>query len=257
MQLGLHGARALVTAASQGLGLACAGSLAREGARVVVSSRDEARAAAAAKGVGAVTGLGCDLRHGDQIAGLVDRTVGLLGGLDILVVNSGPPPAGSFEESDELAWEEAETGVLRASVRLLRAALPALRGSGRGRVVVLTGYGVREPTSDLVLSESTRAAVTVIAKVLATDAAGDGVTVNTIAPGPVLTDRLRELQARAARAAGREPEEQLARFAATIPVGRVGEPAEIGDLCAFLCSAQAGYLTGQTIVVDGGINRAV
>jgi 3-oxoacyl-[acyl-carrier protein] reductase len=257
MDLGLTGTRALVTAASQGLGRACAASLAAEGARVVISSRNPERLTAAAAEIGAAGSVRADLGSAADVAALVDQAVRLLGGLDVLVVNCGPPPAVTFEQSDDTAWDTAHDGVLMSAIRLTRAALPYLRASGRGRIVNLTGYGTKEPTAGLVVSEATRAAVTVLAKVLADDVAADGVTVNNIAPGPILTDRLRELQGKAAAQAGVDLDEQLRRYAERIPVRRVGRPEEVGDLCAYLCSARAGFLTGQTIVVDGGINRSI
>jgi len=257
MKLGLQGTRALVTAASQGLGRACAASLAAEGARVVISSRDANRLRETASAIGAVGTVAGDMRLEADTTAAVDHAVATLGGLDILVVNCGPPPAVTFTESGDEAWEEAHELVLMSAVRLIRAALPHLRASGRGRIVNLTGYGVREPISGLVISEATRASVTVLAKVLASDFGPEGVTVNNVAPGPILTDRLRELQGKAAAAAGVELDEQLRRYSRDVPVRRVGLPEEVGDLCAFLCSTQAGFITGQTVVIDGGINRSV
>jgi 3-oxoacyl-[acyl-carrier protein] reductase len=144
-----------------------------------------------------------------------------------------------------------------SAVRLIREALPALKVSGRGRIVNLTGYGVKEPLTDLVVSDSIRAGVMVMAKTIASDFALYGITVNNIAPGPILTDRLTEIVSARAKRSGITSEEQFKRLCQTIPVRRMGLPNEIGDLCAYLCSLQAGYLTGQTIVVDGGVNRSI
>src|ERR1700727_757045 len=141
--------------------------------------------------------------------------------------------------------------------RVVAEALPALKASRRGRIVNLTGYGVKEPLSDLVVSDSLRAGVTVMAKTIASDLAPYGITVNNIAPGPIMTDRLTAILSARAKSLGITPDEQFKRFSATIPARRMGQPNEIGDLCAYLCSQQAGYLTGQTIVVDGGVNRSI
>lgn len=257
MDLQLEGLRVFVTAASQGLGLACAKTLTEEGARVVLSSSDEQRAAEAARSVGAEAGIACDLTDADAIDAGVKRAAELLGGLDALIVNAGPPPALTFAESDEDTWDVAIDMVLRSGVRLMRAAARHLTQSGRGRIVTLTGYGIREPQSHLVASEATRAGIAVSAKALASDLGPAGVTVNNIAPGPVLTDRLISLQQRFAEEAGRTLEEQLAISAQNVPVRRNGQPEDVADLCAFLCSPRAGFITGQTIVIDGGFNRAV
>lgn len=257
MDLALGGVRALVTAASQGLGRACAAALAGEGARVIISSRSPERLARTAQQVGAEGWVAADLLQAQDIDAAIESTVDKLGGLDVLVSNCGPPPTGTFDESGDQEWEIAHELVLMSAVRLARAALPHLTVSGRGRIVHLTGYGVREPVGQLMISEATRASVTVMAKTLADEYGPQGVTVNNIAPGPILTDRLEQLQRRLAASAGVDMAEQLRRYAGSIPVRRVGRPEEIGALCAFLCSAHAGFLTGQTIVVDGGINRAV
>ena len=144
-----------------------------------------------------------------------------------------------------------------SAVRLIHAALPALKASGRGRIINLTGYGVKEPMTDLVVSDAVRAGVTVMAKTIASDLAPFGITVNNIAPGPIMTDRLIAIQTARAKDLGITVDEQFRRFSATVPVRRIGKPEEIGSLCAYLCSLQAGYLTGQSIVVDGGITRAI
>src|SRR4051794_26308552 len=159
MDLDLVGSRALVTAASQGLGRACAAALAGEGARVVISSRDRGKLEATAAEIGAAGSVPADLGSAAEIGPLVEQTVELLGGLDLLVVNCGPPPAGRFADLDDAAWDTAHEGVLMSAVRLIRAAQPHLRASGRGRIVNLTGYGTKEPISELVISEANRAGV--------------------------------------------------------------------------------------------------
>ena len=257
MDLNIKGLRVLVTAASQGLGLSCARSLTNDGAKVIVSSRSEERLKEAQESAGLFGYQTADLSSAEDIARLVTAATDKLGGLDALVVNCGPPPAVTFSQSSEEHWADGLNQVTMSAIRLVKAALPELRKSGRGRLVFITGYGSREPKSQLVISESSRSAVMVVAKVLATELGPDGITVNTIAPGPFLTDRTREVGARMAQALGIELEEQLGQMVADIPVGRMGEPDELGDLCAFLCSPRAGFINGQVIVMDGGSNRAV
>jgi 3-oxoacyl-[acyl-carrier protein] reductase len=257
MDLGLRDCRAFVAGASRGLGLACAKALAHEGARVFVCSRNADAVARAAAEIGAAGFSAADVSRSAEVTRVVAEATAVLGGLDCLVTNAGGPPTGAFDKAGDGDWDTAYQLNLMSAVRLIRAALPALKTSGRGRIVNLTGYGVKEPISDLVVSDSIRAGVTVMAKTIATDLAPFGITVNNIAPGPILTDRITEIFAARAQSAGSTPDELLRRFAQTIPVRRLGRPEEIGDLCAYLCSPQAGYLTGQTIVVDGGINRAI
>ena len=257
MNLGLKDCRAFVAGASRGLGKACAKSLADEGARVFVCSRDVARIELAAAEIRAVGCSAADMSRAAEVKRVVAEAIAALDGLDILVTNAGGPPTGSFEKTRDDAWEIAHQLTLMSAVRLIHAALPALKASGRGRIVNLTGYGVKEPMTDLVVSDSVRAGVTVMAKTIASDLAPFGITVNNIAPGPIMTDRLIAIHTARAKDLGITLDEQLRRFSETVPVRRMGQPEEIGDLCAYLCSLQAGYLTGQSIVVDGGITRAI
>jgi 3-oxoacyl-[acyl-carrier protein] reductase len=257
MDLGLRDCRAFVVGASRGLGLACARALADEGARVFICSRNADALARVAADVGAAGFSAADVSRPAEVTRVVAEAVTALGGLDCLVTNAGGPPTAPFEKAGDGDWDIAYQLNLMSAVRLIREALPALKASGRGRVVNLTGYGVKEPLSDLVVSDSIRAGVTVMAKTIASDLAPFGITVNNIAPGPIMTDRLADILAARAKNLGVTPEKQLARLAETIPVRRLGQPNEIGDLCAYLCSTQAGYITGQTIVVDGGINRSI
>lgn len=257
MNLGLKDCRALVAGASKGLGKACAKSLADEGARVFICSRDAEEIKSAAAEIGASGWSAADVSQAAEVKRVVAEASAALGGLDILVTNAGGPPTGPFDKTTEDDWAVAFQLTLMSAVRLIQAALPALKASRRGRIVNLTGYGVKEPMTDLVVSDSVRAGVTVMAKTIASDLAPFGITVNNIAPGPIMTDRLVAIVAARAKALGITAEAQRERLAATIPVRRIGQPKEIGDLCAYLCSLQAGYLTGQSIVVDGGVNRSI
>jgi 3-oxoacyl-[acyl-carrier protein] reductase len=257
MDLDLKDCRALIVGASKGLGKACARSLAKEGARVFICSRNAEGLKRAAVEVGVAGYAAADVSRSADVKRVVAEAIAALGGLDCLVTNAGGPPTASFEKAGDGDWDIAYQLNLMSAVRLVREALPALKASGRGRIVNLTGYGVKEPMTDLVVSDSVRAAVTVMAKTIASDLAPYGITVNNIAPGPIMTDRLTEILSARARTLGITPDDQFKRFAETIPVRRMGQPNEIGDLCAYLCSPQAGYITGQTIVVDGGINRSI
>jgi 3-oxoacyl-[acyl-carrier protein] reductase len=257
MDLGLKNCRAFVAGASRGLGKACAKALIEEGARVFVCSRDGAELKRAAAELNAAGYAAADVSRPAEVKRVVAEAIAALGGLDCLVTNAGGPPTAPFEKAGDSDWDTAYQLNLMSAVRLIREALPALKASGRGRIVNLTGFGVKEPMTDLVVSDSVRAGVTVMAKTIATDLAPYGITVNNIAPGPIMTNRLIEILSARAKSSGITAEEQFKRFCETIPVRRMGQPNEIGDLCAYLCSPQAGYLTGQTIVVDGGINRSI
>lgn len=257
MDLGLDGRRALVTGASRGLGRACAESLVAEGARVAICARNEVALKQVANEIGAATWIAADLMEDGGPGRAVESALVALGGLDILVANAGGPPTGPFEHAGDSDWSIAFDLTLMSAVRLIRAALPYLKRSDMGRIINITGYGVKEPMSDLVVSDALRAAVTVTAKTIATDLAPFGITVNNIAPGPILTDRLRELYTVRAAGAGTSVAERIESEAALVPVGRVGRPEEVAGLCAYLCSSQAGFITGQSIVIDGGVNRAI
>jgi 3-oxoacyl-[acyl-carrier protein] reductase len=257
MDLGLKGCRAFVAGASKGLGKACAKSLADEGARVFVCARNADEIKQTATEIGATGYSAADVSRPADVKRVVAEAIAKLGGLDILVTNAGGPPTGPFDKAGDGDWDVAYQLTLMSAVRMIREALPALKASSRGRIVNLTGYGVKEPMTDLVVSDAVRAGVTVMAKTIASDLAPFGITVNNIAPGPIMTDRLIAIHMARAKSLGITVDEQFKRFSETIPVRRMGRPEEIGDLCAYLCSLQAGYLTGQAIVVDGGVNRSI
>ncbi len=246
MDLGLSGARALVTAASKGLGKACAAALAHEGARVFIVSRDDSLLARVEQEIGAAGHLALDLARPGNPARAVRAAVDALGGLDILICNAGGPPPGTFQSTPLENWEKAYQLTLMSAVRLAEAALPHLKQSGRGRIVNVTSTSVRQPIPNLVLSNAFRSAVTATAKTLSMEVARDNVTVNNLAPGTILTDRAKELYG-----------DSMPEVEKTIPMGRLGTPQEYGAVCAFLCSLQAGYVTGQTLGVDGGLLKGV
>ena len=193
MDLGLKGCKALVAGASKGLGKACAKALIGEGTRVFICSRNAAELERTAAEINAVGYSAADVSRASEVQRVVAEAIEMLGGLDILVTNAGGPPTGPFEKVGDEDWDTAYQLNLMSAVRLIRVALPALKASGRGRIVNLTGYGVKEPITDLVVSDSLRAGVTVMAKTIATDLAPYGITVNNIAPGPIMTDRVTEV----------------------------------------------------------------
>jgi len=248
VDLGLDGRRALVTASSKGLGRACAEALAAEGAKVFISSRDAASIESTGKAVGAAGWRVADMSEPGDPEPLVTAAASTLGGLDILVVNAGGPPPGTFQTTPLESWDTAYQLTLMSAVRLVDASLPYLKQSGQGRIVFITSISVRQPIPNLTLSNSLRGAVTGLAKTLSRELGKDAITVNCLAPDAILTDRIRQIAA----ASGGDPEERVKQMAVGAPMGRLGDPSEFGAACAFLCSLQAGYITGQTLGVDGG-----
>jgi 3-oxoacyl-[acyl-carrier protein] reductase len=248
MDLGLKGKSALVTAASRGLGRACAEALIAEGAEVFISSRDEASIAKTAGEIKAAGWLAADVSRPGEPEALVKAAITRMPGLDVLVVNAGGPPPGTFQSTPLDQWEVAFQLTLMSAVRLIRAGLPHLKRSDQGRIVCITSISVRQPIPNIALSNAMRAAVTGLAKTLSRELAPDGITVNCLAPDSILTDRIRQIAA----ASGTDPDERVKQMAAHAPMGRLGDPAEFAAACAFLCSKQAGYISGQTIGVDGG-----
>jgi 3-oxoacyl-[acyl-carrier protein] reductase len=210
-----------------------------EGAQVFISSRDPKSIEAAALAVGATGWSAHDVSQAGEPEALVNSAIDRLGGLDILVVNAGGPPAGMFESLPLDAWEKAFDLTLMSAVRLVRASVLHLKRSDQGRIVFITSISVRQPIRNLVLSNSLRAAVTGLAKTLSFELAPERVTVNCIAPDSIHTDALRRLG-------------DLHQIEEGAPMKRLGEPEEVGAACTFLCSRQAAYITGQTLGIDGG-----
>ena len=257
MDLSLKGKAALVCAASRGLGRASAHALAREGADVAICARDAVRLHAAAPDLAAATGaqvvpIAADVSRPDHVERLVRDAVAALGGLDILVTNTGGPPSAPFETLGDEAWEAATASLLMSVVRLSRAAIPHMRARGGGRIIHVTSVSVKQPIDGLVLSNALRAAVTALSKTLSNELAADRILVNCVAPGYTATDRVIELADAAARREGIAAEAVQRRTESKIPMRRMGTPEEFGEAVAFLASGRASYITGVTLQVDGG-----
>lgn len=262
MNLGLAGKVALVAASSRGLGRAVAMELAGEGARVAMCARGEEALRAAADDIQRATGadvlaVPADLGLPADVARVAAAARARFGGIDILVTNTGGPPAGPFESHAPEAWETAVRQNLGSVLELTRTVLPEMKGRGWGRIVNVTSIAVKQPVDNLILSNAVRAAVTGFARTLANEVAVHGVTVNNVMPGYTRTDRVTELAARNAAQRGTSPAAEIERWEREIPMRRLGEPAEFAALVAFLCSARASYITGTSIPVDGGWIRSL
>jgi 3-oxoacyl-[acyl-carrier protein] reductase len=249
MDLGLSGRVALVTGASKGIGRGIAEALVAEGARVAIASRSPERIQAAAEEIGA-RGYAFDAGDPDAIPGLIERVEADLGPIDIYVANTGGPPAGAnplgFTREQ---WEAAHRTLVLSPMAFLERLLPGMRERGFGRVVAVGSWAVLEPIDNLQLSNAHRPGLVAAFKVLARQVARDGVTINTVYPGQIGTDRMIDT------AGSREAAEARARE--IVPAGRLGTVEELAAAAVFLCSTQASYITGTTLLVDGGLTRSV
>lgn len=254
MDLGLTGHRALVGGGSGGLGGAIATALRAEGAAVALVARDSARLTDQAARLGA-SAVAADLSVPDGPAAAVTGAVAALGGLDLLVVNTGGPPPGRFADLDEAAWAKAIDGTLLSTIRLIRAALPALRDGRDPAILVILSSSVREPIPGLVTSNAIRPGLAGLVKSLVDEIAP--IRINALAPGRLATGRIAELDAARAATTGATVEEIQRATIARIPLGRYGDPAELGRVGAFLLSPAASYVTGAIVPVDGGMIRAL
>lgn len=247
MDLGLRNKRAAVSASSAGLGLATAKALVDEGVRVAICGRDPARLAAATAMLGADTvAIEADVATAAGAAEFVAEADRRLGGIDILVANAGGPPSGVATATSLDEYRSAIEMNLLSTVAMCLGAVPGMRAQGWGRILAITSIGVRQPISFLAASVTARTGVTGFLKTLATEVAGDGVTVNSIQPGSHLTDRLRSLH-----------DDQFDALQAEIPAGVLGDPADFGAAATFLCSQQARFVTGTSLLVDGGASRGL
>lgn len=258
MDLQLKDKRALVTGASRGLGYAVARGLALEGCHVAINSRSLDNASSAAKKLSAETGsevipiIG-DVADNNVPDELVRQTVSSFGGLDLLVTNSGGPPAGKFEGFDDEAWQHAIDLTLLSHVRLIRSALAHLRQSPAASVLTITSYSVKQPIPNLVLSNSVRAATVSLTKSLALELGGDGIRFNSILPAWTMTERANELLENRAKINGTTVQEEIDKQAAESPLRRMAQPEEFANAAVFLLSPVASYLTGVMLPVDGGM----
>lgn len=252
---------ALVCAASKGLGRASAQALARDGARVAICARGGDALAETAEAIrragGEVLAIEADLRRPEDITRVIETTVEMFGGLDILVTNTGGPPSGPFMTLEESAWTDAIDSLLLSVVRLCRGAVPYLQARGGGRIINITSISVKQPIEGLVLSNSLRAAVTGLAKTLSVELAPHNILVNCVAPGYTRTDRVVELASATAVREGITLDQAEQRVVGQIPVGRMGTPEEFAAVIAFLASPAASFVTGVTIPVDGGWVRGL
>jgi 3-oxoacyl-[acyl-carrier protein] reductase len=262
MDLMLKGKVAIVGGASKGLGRASAQALAEEGVNLAICSRSQADLEKAAQEIHTSTGVDVlthpgDLDKHDTIRGLIAATVERFGRLDILVNNSGGPPLAYAHTADEELWATAVQRSLLFFARMSREALPHLKASGSGRIINILASTVYQPIPNLALSGATRMGVIAFAKSLADEVGRDGILVNNVCPGSILSERMLSNVTSRAKELDIPLEEALKERASETAVGRIGEPKELADLVAFLASPRASYITGTTMRVDGGLVRSV
>ena len=256
MDFGLKGKRAIVMAASRGLGYASALGLAREGCQLVICSRDQAKIDKAAETIRSATGakvkaLVADVSSASEAKRLVETAVSEYGGLEIVVHNAGGPPAGETLAMTEEQWQKAFEQNLLSFTRIVSAAAPEMKKAGYGRILTIASSSIKQPIPNLSLSNAFRAGVWGIAKTLSRELAPQGILINVIAPGRIDTERIAELDQANATKAGKPVEEVRKASIATIPLGRLGKPEELANLVVFLASAAGSYISGQAIMVDG------
>ena len=244
MDLHIKGKRALVTGSSKGLGRAIAAGLAVEGVKVAICSRNPDAVAKTAAEIGA-EGFPCDLSQEGAVETLVEQVNARLGGIDILVSNTGGPPPTVFDNTTDAQWRAGFESLFMSTVKLIRLALPAMRQRKWGRIMVVTSVTGKEPLDGLMISNAIRPGLHGLINALSREVGKDGITVNALMPGSTLTDRLKDF-----------PYDQ-AEVDRTIPAGRLGRPEDFGAVATFLASEQAGYVNGQAIAVDGGLLRSI
>ena len=257
MDLKLDNKAAIVLAASKGLGKAIAAALSAEGAKVIIGSRDVNELERTAKEISAATGneviaMAIDVSDAAGVADFIEKAAATFGKIDILVNNSGGPPFNKFENFDDEAWQQAFNLTLLSFARTSRLVLPHMQKTGSGRIINIVSGSVKSVLANSVISTSMRMGVVGMAKLMADELGPCNITVNNVAPGMILTDRLKHTLPKDA-----DPELALKESAKNIPLGRIGKPGELAALVTFLASEQAAYISGTTIQVDGGASRGI
>lgn len=257
MDLGISGRVAMVAAASKGLGRAVAESLAAEGCRLSICSRSLQSLEPVREDLGGDTlAVACDVSRPEDLQRWYDETVARFGQVDILVTNTGGPPAAEFRALTEEQWYEGIESTLMNVIRLSRLVIPGMQSRKWGRIVHLTSFVAKQPVALLTVSSTLRAGISGLTKTLADQVAQDGILVNAVLPGHFLTDRQKHLSELRAKEQGITPQEYLDKAVHAIPVGRYGRPRELGDTVAFLCSERASFITGVSLQIDGGQTRS-
>ena len=265
MNLGLQGRVAIVCASSKGLGKATATAFAQEGAHVVISSRNKKHLAEAAqeilqsvttKGVRVIPVV-ADVTKAKDIKKLVSGAIREFGRVDILVTNAGGPPVGVFPDLDDATWHAGIELNLMSTIRCIREVLPHMQKQKWGRIINITSLTAKQPVNDLIISSTVRPGILGLSKVLANQCAKDGITVNSVAPGYILTARQKEIGKARAAQKGISPEQYMEELARDVPVNRYGDPAELASVVVFLASEKASFVNGTTISVDGGLIKGL
>jgi 3-oxoacyl-[acyl-carrier protein] reductase len=262
MDLGIQQKVALVSAASQGLGKAAAFSLAKEGVKLAICSRNEQSLKITAEEIRAATGavvlpISADVSLPSAIDHLVMTVVKEFGTIDILVNNAGGPPTGKMTTMTDAAWEQGFALTMQSMIRLTRAVLPMMERNQWGRIITIASITAKQPVDDLLISSTLRPGILGLTKVLANQYGKSGITVNTVCPGYILTKRQEELSKSRSIEKNMTMEEYLSESAKNIPLGRLGHPEEIGDVIAFLASVRASFINGANLMVDGGQAKAI
>ncbi len=262
MQMDIKNRVAIVAASSQGIGRAAAEAFAAEGCRVAMCARNPQTLRAAAEEIrrrhnAEVFEQNLDVTDPDAVHGFVDAVIAKFGGADICVTNAGGPPAKGFLAASLEEWHKAVDANFLSTVYFAREVIPQMQRKRWGRIITITSITTRQPVADLVLSNAVRAAVVGLVKSLANEFGKDGILVNNVAPGYTATDRLKELARSRSAALGKSEAEIFDAWAADAPLQRLGEPREVADAIVWLASERASYITGQTLLVDGGIYKGL